>query len=194
MSAQPRPAEPPRAPGDPTDAESVAAVVAGDREAYRALVQRHQESLFHYALGMVGGADAAADLAQEAFIRAYTSLDRCRTPEQFGAWIHRILRNKCLDYLKDRRRAVVPLYAVAEMESGVEAVDRALEQEDVRTVVFAALATLPDDQREAFLLKHLEERSYEEMAEVLGASVSALKMRVKRARDALQLRLGDRGL
>lgn len=179
---------------EPRDADLVAQILSGDSEAYRPLVQRYQEPLFRYAMGMVGNADAASDLVQDAMIKAYGSLAHCRAPDQFGAWLSRILRNKCLDYLKDRRRSVVPLHTVAEMDAGAAPADLRLEREEVRNAVFQALAVLPDEQREAFLLKHVEERSYEEMTEIVGASISALKMRVKRAREALQVMLDGKPL
>jgi RNA polymerase sigma-70 factor (ECF subfamily) len=172
-----------------SDAELVSRVRAGERDVYAELVRRHQETLYRHALGMVGSPDAAADLAQESLIRGFTRLDSCSDPERFGAWVFRILRNRCLDYLKDRRRNTVgiedeSILGISQPESEI-----ALEQAELRNAVRRALDTLPDAQREAFLLKHVEDLSYEEMCEQLGASVSALKMRVKRAREALQLLL-----
>lgn len=171
------------------DAEIVARVLAGDQEQYAELVRRYQDNLFRHALGMVGSADAAADLVQECLIRAYTRLSTCSEPARFGAWVFRILRNGCLDYLKDRRRQTVPIED--EVMVGVAREDPALslERGELRGSVFRALDTLPEAQREAFLMKHVEDLSYEEMTERLDASVSALKMRVKRAREALQVLL-----
>lgn len=173
-----------------TDEELVAKVLAGEREFFAHLVLRHQEALFRHALGMLGSEDVAADLTQECFIRAYTRLPSCQDPARFGAWAFRILRNRCLDYLKDRRRRTVP---IDESTAGTTGDDPqlGLEREELRKRVYRALEDLPEAQREAFLLKHVEELSYEEMTERLGASVSALKMRVKRAREALQVRLAS---
>jgi len=173
-----------------TDAELVARVLAGDQEYYAPLVERYQATLYRHAVGMVGSADAAADLVQDSFVKGYTSLAHCHDPARFGAWVFRILRNRCLDYLKDRRRQTVPI-----QESTAYAPDRDdpeahLEQSELRDSISGALSALPEPQREAFLLKHVDGHSYEEMAEMLGASVSALKMRVMRAREALQGILG----
>lgn len=171
------------------DQECVARVLAGDREVFAVLVQRHQAILYRHALGMLGSPDAAADVTQDCLIRAYTRLASCNDPARFGAWAFRILRNACLDYLKDRRRATVPIDDDALLGSPEGGPEVSLEQAEVRQTVFRALDTLPEAQREAFLLKHVEDLSYEEMTERLGASISALKMRVKRAREALQERL-----
>jgi RNA polymerase sigma-70 factor (ECF subfamily) len=168
------------------DEELVTKVLAGDRNAYSILVGKYQALLYRQALGMLGDQDAASDLVQDAFIKAYTSLARCQDPSRFGAWVFRILTNRCKDYLKDRRRHTVPLQPETAAVPERENPDTVLAQQQLQKRVVAALATLPDNQREAFLLKHVEGLSYEEMAALLDASVSALKMRVLRAREALQ--------
>lgn len=174
------------------DAALVARVLSGERDAFGQLVRRHQEGMYRYALGMVGSGDAAADLVQDSFIRGFTRLGSCQDPDRFGAWVFRILRNQCLDYLKNRRRQTVSLDAAEPFASDDEDPQSALERAELRGRVTEALAVLPEAQRDAFLMKHLEDLSYEEMAERSGASVSALKMRVMRARDALHSILSER--
>ena len=169
-----------------TETELVARILAGEKECYAILVRRYQAALYRHALGMVGSEDSAADLTQESFITAYTRLNSCRDPSRFGPWVFRILRNRCLDYLKNRRRLTVPLEENTAFAPGSGDPGTELERTELRRAVLVALRTLPEPQREAFLLKHVDGRSYEEMSEVLGASVSALKMRVMRAREALQ--------
>jgi RNA polymerase sigma-70 factor, ECF subfamily len=173
------------------DGELVRRVMAGDRDAYTVLVERHQGLLFRQAYALVNDSDAAADLVQDAFVRAYRDLRRCRDPERFRAWVFTIVRNGCRDYLKNIRRRSVPWETHgAELRSAHDPHQDA-ENEEFRRRVGEALATLPEAQREAFLLRHVEDLSYEEMAETLGAGVSALKMRVMRAREGLVARLGS---
>lgn len=174
----------------PGDEEIVGRVLDGDREAYALLVKRHQTRLFRFALGMVGSHDAAADITQDSLVKAYTGLSGCRDPQRFGAWVRRIVRNRCLDYLKDLRRQNVPIDSETFAAGDADETETLVYRDELRRTVTDALERLPAAQREAFLLKHLEDRSYEEMADMLDASVSALKMRVKRAREALQLALG----
>lgn len=169
-----------------SDAEIVARVLRGDQELFAHLVERYQAVLYRHALGMVASPDAAADLVQDSFVKGYTSLDRCQDPARFGAWVFRILRNRALDYLKDRRRKNVPLDEGTAQLPGRDDPGTDLERAEMGRAVTEALGALPPAQREAFLLKHVDGRSYEEMAEMLGGSVSALKMRVMRAREALQ--------
>ncbi|HEX7240726.1 MAG TPA: sigma-70 family RNA polymerase sigma factor [Longimicrobiaceae bacterium] len=169
-----------------TDAQLVARVLAGDQERYALLVGRYQAALYRYAVGMVRDGDLASDLVQDSFVKAYTSLASCQDPNRFGAWVFRILVNRCKDYLKSRRRLTLPLEEDTATTPDSDDPSLSADRADLRQTVERALATLPEAQREAFLLKHLEGHSYEEMAVMLDASVSALKMRVLRAREALQ--------
>lgn len=177
----------------PPDAELVERVRSGDRNEYAQLVERYQERLFRYALGMVRESDAAADLVQDAFVKAYTGLSTCRDPERFGAWIFRILRNRCADYLKEHRRRDISLDVRDDYASATDLPERDLERREMGEVIDRALATLPSSHREAFLLKHVEELSYEEMSDLLGVGISALKMRVARSREALRAAIREIG-
>jgi RNA polymerase sigma-70 factor, ECF subfamily len=131
----------------------------------------------------------AADLVQDSFVRAYTRLDSCQDPARFSAWVFRILRNRCHDFLRDVRQRTRPVDEVTVLASDRDDPEIAYGRVELGTHLRNALATLPEAQREAFLLKHLDGFSYEEMAEMLDVSVSALKMRVLRARDALHHQL-----
>ena len=168
------------------DREIVARVRAGDREAYRILVRRYQDMLFRHALRMTSEHDVAADLVQASFVKAYTNLAHCRDPERFGAWLYRILANACKDHLKSKRRRDVSLEDQSNLADVRVSPAAALERSELRAVLNSAIAKLPDSLREAFVLKHVEGRSYEEIAELLDTSVPALKMRVHRAREALK--------
>lgn len=182
----------PRAPWDDrSDAEVVQAVLDGRQEQYAVLVGRYQTRLYRYALGMMREPDTAADVVQDSFIKAYTRLGRCRDPEAFGSWLFRILRNGVLDRLKSARSRSVGLEDVSLTAPERESPEHRLATSEMGRELTAALGELPEAQREAFLLKHVEGLSYEEMAESTNASVSALKMRVKRAREELQQALQD---
>lgn len=178
-------------PAGPDDAELVTRVLAGERERYSDLVRRHQDALYRHACGMGLDHDTALDLVQDSFVKAFTSLDHCRDREKFRVWVFRILRNRCLDHLKSIRRNQVPLDRAGLRDEATPV--REAERGEVRELLAQALAALPPDMRDAFLMKHHEGRSYEEMAEIASASVSAMKMRVHRAREALRLHLEDAG-
>ena len=172
-----------------TDAEVVRRVRNGDRESFRILVVRYQDLLYRTAVRHVQHSDVAADLVQNAYVKAYSNIWRCRDPERFGAWLYRILVNGCKDYLKSRRRSDVSLDDPDTPRMQIPAPsnpEREYERLDTRARIERALYGLPETMREAFLLKHVEGRAYEDIAELLGVSVPALKMRVHRARTILK--------
>lgn len=174
-----------------SDGAVVRRVLDGDGEAYGLLVQRYQDMLYRHAERMTGRSDVAADVVQQAFLRGYRNLDRCRNPGSVGGWLFRITSNLCKDYLKDRRRENVALEDAPALESGESNPAEDARVAELRGELDQALSSLTPEKREAFLLKHLEGRSYDEMSELLGVSVSALKMRVHRAREKLQDLLRD---
>lgn len=168
-----------------SDGDLVRRVLAGEREAFSTLVTRHQATLYRHARGMGLDAAAAQDLVQDAFMKAYLRLRQCRDPERLLPWLLGVSRNLALDWLRDVRRREEPLEAAGE----APAQDGGPDRHEARDAVAGALAGLPDILREAFLLRHRLDCSYEEIAEITGASLSAAKMRVVRAREALRAAL-----
>jgi RNA polymerase sigma-70 factor, ECF subfamily len=171
-----------------SDAVLVARVLNGERDAFEMLVRRHQAFLFRRARWMGLDADTAADIVQDALIKAYQNLSTCREPDRFGFWVGKILRNQCLDFLKSAARRSVPLSPFLAANHGNPELEE--QRGRLRNRLMAALTVLPQEQREAFLMKHAEGLSYDEMAELTNASVSAMKMRVHRATELLREQLG----
>jgi len=167
------------------DAALIARVLRGDKQVFAVLVGRYQTGLYRHAVSMVLDHDVATDMVQETLVRAYTHLSTCRDHERFRAWVFQMLRNRCLDYLKDIRRRNVSLDRALDVPDTAEEPVQRMERARLRGELAKALEQLPDAQREAFLMHYVEELPYETMADLLGASVSALKMRVLRARDTL---------
>jgi RNA polymerase sigma-70 factor (ECF subfamily) len=157
--------------------------LAGETDAYRVLVQRYRGEFWRYAAGLVGDQDVAEDALQEAFIRAFQSLHTCRDPDRFKHWFFRILTNQCHN-ARSRRRREEPLDR--HDAPARDRADRSLDQDEMRRAIDRALDTLTAEQREAFVMKHVDGRSYQEIAELLGTGMDALKMRVYRAREALR--------
>lgn len=163
------------------DAALVALVLAGRQEAFSELVRRHQESLHRYARSMGVPQDTSQDLVQDAFVRAYQRLRQCRDAGRFRAWLLGILRNLVLDYGRDLRQQTVSIEQVS--EAGLASAPPQLE---LRHALGTALEQLPPLLREAFLLRHHQGYAYEEIAAITGSRLSAVKMRVHRAREQLQ--------
>lgn len=173
-----------------SDADAVRRVLAGDVAAFETLVVRYRDRYARYAVHMLGSREDAEEAVQDAFVRAYRSIARCDDPERFGAWLFRILVNRCrtAGARRTRRWRTIVQDEAAMLGAAVPAGD---ERAGWREEIERALARLEGDQREAFLLKHVEELSYEEMSELTGAGVSALKMRVKRACERLRVILEE---
>lgn len=168
-----------------SDAELIGWVLGGNTEAYAHLVARYRDRYARYARRMLGNRDDAEEALQDAFVRAYRSLERCADRDRFGAWLFRILVNRCRTSGARRTRHLRTFVQdEAALMDAAEA--HPAERAAVREEIERALAQLVPEQREAFLLKYVEELSYDEMAEVTGAGVSALKMRVKRACERLR--------
>jgi RNA polymerase sigma-70 factor (ECF subfamily) len=168
-----------------TDADLVSAAVAGDVDAFAELSRRYRGAYTRFAVRMVGNRDDAEDALQSAFIRAYRALDRCRDPERFGAWLYQIVANECRTFVVRRARRERRMVR-DELHLKTTSAPQVVDAKDTLEDVQYALDRLDVDQREAFLMKHVELLSYEEMAEITGIGVSALKMRVKRACSRLR--------
>jgi RNA polymerase sigma-70 factor (ECF subfamily) len=172
------------------DAAVVARVLAGDSGAYAILVARYRAQYGRYAVRMLGSREDAEEAMQDAFVRAYRSLAKCDDPERFGPWFFRILANRCRT-AGTRRGRREKTFVSDELALHTASEDHPAEATAWREEIDRALARLDDEQREAFLLKHVEDLGYDEMAEVTGVGVSALKMRVKRACERLRVLLHD---
>jgi RNA polymerase sigma-70 factor (ECF subfamily) len=168
-----------------SDAGLIADVLRGDLDAFTRLVARYREAHMRFAVRMLGDRFDADEALQSAWLRAFRHLDRCTDPERFGGWVYAIVVNECRSVAFRRRRRerrLVDDEAVLE----AAAVDDGAERRAVRDEIQRALDRLDPDQREAFVLKHVEQLSYEEMAAITGVGISALKMRVKRACERLR--------
>jgi RNA polymerase sigma-70 factor (ECF subfamily) len=173
-----------------SDAELVARTLDGSGEAFAELVARHYDASWRFARRMLRDNDEAEDAVQETFLRAYRALARYRERDTFRAWLYRILVNRCRTMLARRRtrddRVITDERAVASATEG-----HGEARADLRGALNLALERLDPALREAVLLKHGEGMEYSEMAAITGASVSALKMRVKRGCELLRVQLGE---
>ncbi len=176
---------------DDTDERLVSRAAGGDHAAFGRLMVRYRPRFARYACHMLGNVADAEEVLQESFIRAWRSLPRCAHPDRFDAWLFQIVANRCRTALARRRRRNEVALPAPETAVLVDGAPAPPERTAWREEISRALARLPVEQREAFLLKHVEELSYDEMAALTGAGTSALKMRVKRACEALRRSLGE---
>jgi len=171
----------------------------GDVDAFESLVERHKDRLYGLALRMTRSEADAAEVVQDAFLAAYQNLKRFRGEAAFGSWVHRIAANTALMRLRHQRvvqaaseELLSPeftergsLAEVPEVDWSRGADEKVLDEELGRAIRQGTDA-LPEGYREVFLLKDVEGMSYEEISEMMGISVPAVKSRLHRARLALR--------
>ena len=172
---------------------------SGDMDAFEALVERHKDRLYGLALRMTRSEADAAEVVQDTFLAAYQNLKNFRGESAFGSWVHRIAANHALMRLRHQRVVEAAteemrspeftergsLAEVPDVDWGRGADDKVLDEELGRAIRQGTDA-LPEGYREVFLLKDVEGLSYEEIAEMMGISVPAVKSRLHRARLALR--------
>ena len=184
-----------------SDALAVERTLAGDRDAYRVLVERHSSNVFRLAYRMTGNRPDAEEVVQEAFLRAYQKLSKFEARANFGTWVYRIAANYAIDRMRQRKkeeaRKVEPPVHEEGMESdtvtlipdAVPTPERLAQSLELRKQMELALAALSHSERTAFVMRHWEGCAIEEIAEVLKSSSGAAKNTVFRAVQKLRLAL-----
>jgi len=175
----------------PTDAELMRRWQEGAADAFEVLVRRWQRRVAAL-LGRLAGADAAADLCQDVFLRVYQAGPRYREEGAFTTWLYRIVLNTARDAGRRARRAPQPL---ADHEPpGDEAPDDDVCRRETAHLVADAIAALPDALRDVLILRHYEGMNFEEIARLTGTPASTLKSRFATALARLRVRLEQQGL
>ena len=172
-----------------SDAALVTRAREGDQDAFRVLVERHSTRLFQLTFRMTGNEQDAEDTVQETFLRAYKQLGRFESRAGFGTWLHRIAANCSLDLLRKRKRqdervdsvdADLP-EPVSALSSGTPTPDQYVFHSEVQQTVEVVMKQLTPMERTAFVLRHFEGKSIEEIGGVLGTGPSATKQGIFRA-------------
>jgi len=167
-----------------SDSVAIARVRAGDGDAYRALVERHSRGVFRLAFRMTGNEQDAEDIVQETFLRAYRQLHRYESRASFGTWLYRIAANCALDLGRARNRH--PQTELVEKAAADAGPDRLLAGDEVRRTLTATLDGMSEQERTAFVLRHFEGQTIEEIAASLGLSSNAAKHSIFRAVQKLR--------
>ncbi len=182
--------------------ELVRRAAAGDADAFEQLVRAYQKQVYNLTLRMSGNPEDALDLSQEAFLRAWRGLGAYRFGASFSTWLYRLTSNVCIDFLRrQQREKVVPLQFTDDEEKERELAlpDPAPGPEEQlmagwdRRQVQAALEELEPEYRAALTLRVLQERSYAEIAEILGIREGTVKSRIARAREKMRAALQKTG-
>ena len=177
-------------------------VLSGDTDAFEALVLDNQKKVYNLALKMTGNENDALDIAQEAFLRAYTGLKSFRRDSRFSVWLYRLVYNLCVDFTRKRQRTPVsPLTYVdddgeltdIEVPDMRYAPESLAEKSELREAVSRGIDALPPKHKEILVMREVTGLSYEDIASTLQISEGTVKSRLSRARQNLAASLAQYG-
>ncbi|TGB02043.1 RNA polymerase sigma factor SigW [Halobacillus salinus] len=178
--------------------QKIKEVKKGDQSSFEDIVAFYQNKVFHICLRMIGNSYEAEDLAQEAFIRAYTNIHSFDERRKFSTWLYRIATNLTIDRIR-KKKPDYHLDAEVKGTDGLDmysqlAADQALPEEEVESLelqsyIHQEILALPPKYRSVIVLRYLDELALQEIAEILDIPVGTVKTRVHRGREALRKRL-----
>jgi RNA polymerase sigma-70 factor, ECF subfamily len=182
------------------DKAVVRRILQGDREAFAVIIERYQQPLLNYLGRMLGEREQALEFAQDVFLKAYASLGGYREEYKFSTWLFRIASNHMIDFWRKKKIAAVSLdRSFSEDGAPPQAADpgpsviRSYELSELRKKIEKALRQIPESLRELFILRHVNEFSYEEIAGIKRLPVGTVKNRVFQAKEAVRALLeGER--
>src|SRR5690242_9601397 len=178
------------------DTQLVIASQQGDQDTFASLVQRHQRLVFNLALGMLQDYEEASEITQEAFLAAWLGLPSFRGEARFSTWLYRIAYHCALKQLERRKRERF-LQAAIEAEQILEDVNKQKQAEDIlelrtrKAIVREQLEKLPTKYRSVLILRHIQEMTYEEIADILTIPIGTIKTHLFRARHLLKEHLSN---
>ena len=176
-----------------SDGDIIAGTVAGRLDGFEELVRRYQRPITGYVFRMVGDYESALDVTQEVFIKVYNSLHKYSSEYKFSTWLYRIAHNAAVDHL--RRNSITPQSLEAEnadgsfqiqIESRASSPEQDRERSEWRTEIDSVVRTLPPAYRDLIMLRHGQDLSYDEIAEVTGLPLGTVKNRLFRAREMMR--------
>ena len=180
------------------DRTLIDSALTGDQGAYKSLMERHRQAIFHICLKIVRDSEIAADLVQETFMKAFASLATYRSEFKFSTWLYRIAANTAIDHLRKQRMKMLSLDAPAQSDDGqieIEVADNSYNPEkdlinrEQRFSINEAIESLPEKYRVVIVYRHKDDKSYDEIAEALSLPVGTVKARIFRARELLKKKL-----
>ncbi len=182
------------------DFELVKKAKAGDGRAYDQLMEMYHDAVFNIILRMVRNRQEAEDLTQETFIKAYNSINSFNEEYAFSTWLFKIASNHCIDFFRKRKLVTYSMdepvkykddEIAHEYADNEPTVDKEMVASEKSKMIRQAIEKLPDKYRMAIILRHHEEKSYEEIAEILNLPLGTVKARIFRAREMLKKILKD---
>jgi len=157
------------------DTALVAACLAGDQGAFDVIVERHRRTVYHVCFRFVGDHEDASDLSQDAFVRAWKGLKSFKGQAQLSTWLYRIAVNACLNRVSAKKLETEVIEPEQFVDTRAEVPGAALHRDERAIAVRRAIAKLPEKQRATLILRTYQELSHQQIADILGSSVGAVK-------------------
>lgn len=176
----------------------ISEALSGSQKAYTDLTGRHRQAIYHIIYKIVRDNETAHDLVQETFMKAYASLASYRSEFRFSTWLYKIAANCSIDYLRKKKINALSLDQRLDTKNGAVTIEipdysfhpgRELERKEQRFNINEAIDSLPDKYREVIIYRHKDDKSYDEIADLLGIPVGTVKARIFRARELLKKKL-----
>ncbi len=183
-----------------TDEELVARSMSGDADSFNELILRWERPIYALAYRTIGREEDARDVCQETFLRAFRALPGFRGQAKFSSWLYRIALNLCRDWVRRERRAPVvqapedtDLMELAAAAEPSESIEDLVARKDMTRAVERIMATLPEEQRTAIVLKEYHGLTFQEIAELVGCPLSTVKTRLYQGLNVLRRELAKEG-
>ncbi len=180
--------------------ELIESALEGDQKAYTDIVARFREQIYHFIFRMVKDKAQAEDLTQETFIKAFRALASFNSNYAFSTWLYKIAANNCIDYFRKKKLATTSIDSPIKAKDGELQRDFAdheqgpeseLISKEQTSQIRLAIDSLPPKYKEAIMLRHSQDKSYEEIAEELDIPLGTVKVRIFRAREMLKARMKE---
>ena len=180
------------------DKQLIGLALDGDQKAYETLLNKYRNLVFSIMLKMIRNPQEAEDLTQEAFMKAFNSLSSFNDEFAFSTWLMKIASNNCIDYLRKRKLRTYSIHEpiqykdekieidIPDQDAGPE---KKMIQSEKREIIENAINELPERYRHVIILRHKEEKSYEEISELLNLPLGTIKAQIFRAREILNKKL-----
>jgi len=183
-----------------TDLDLVTRAIRGHESGFEELVKRYQRPITAYIFRMLGDYDLSLDVTQDVFIKVYNSLDKYRPEYKFSTWIYRIAHNAAIDHMRRNSMQTSSIETEnadgayeLQLESSLPSPEKDRERSEWRAEIDAVIKCLPPSYRDLIVLRHSQELSYDEIAEVTGLPLGTVKNRLFRAREMMRELFIERG-
>lgn len=183
------------------DDKLVQAAIGGSEKAYKRLVEKYERALYYHILKMIKDKNKVEDLVQEVFVKAFDNLHSYNTNYAFSTWLYRIATNHTIDYLRKKKLQTLSIDEPVKQRDGEMKMqlpdesaqtDRKIIRSQRQKMVQEAIEELPEKYRAVIKLRHMQEKSYQEIAEILDSPLGTVKAHIFRAREMLYKELKDK--